>query len=102
MARKRKSNTSTLNPWLRGTQVRKKRVTTVVAAPKRRVTRDVAFTQGGPKRIPVPELQDWLLIRKGYLPKYSGRPLEYFAKRGTVTIDKLEDRERLWQSGHNI
>ena len=77
MARK---NTSTLDPWIAGRRVHGRVVSVVLGASKKRVTRDVLYQDGGQKRVGVRELQDHLLVEKGYLPKYSYLPPSHFAK----------------------
>jgi len=72
MATKRES---TLSPWITGTRVHHKQVDGIAGRGERRRNRDVIYRGGTAERVDIPELQDHLLLNKGYLPKYSGIPL---------------------------
>lgn len=69
---------STTNPWLAGTPYKGAAIRRVEGE-RGRVTRDVVIGQKK-VRVPVPVLQDMLLVEKGYEPKYSGKTLEEIQK----------------------
>lgn len=62
---------STLAPWLVGTRYRGDRIEAVSYSNRRAVTR-VVTVGGKNRRLPIPVLQDLLLLEKGYEGKYSG------------------------------
>lgn len=92
------SSKSTLDPWLAGTLVHHRRVVAVIKAPKSVPTRPVVYASSA-KDVSTRELQDHLLIEKGYLPKYSGLPLDHFLQSRMVDAKerkRLRQKERYW------
>jgi len=77
-----RGRTSTTEPWLAGTGYQGRTILAVTGAGRGRATRDVAL-KGGVKRVPVPILQDLILVEKGYEPKYSGLTLAEVEKLRT-------------------
>lgn len=94
------SSKSTLDPWLAGTRVHHRPVVAVIKAPKTTPTRPVVY-ESRVEDVPTRELQDHLLIEKGYLPKYSGLPLDHFLDSRAVSKEdrqRLKRKERYWSS----
>ena len=95
----RNRTNSTLHPWLKGTRVHTNAVQRIPFAPKTRRTRDVV-SRAGVEGVPIPELQDHLLIAKGYLPKYSGLPLSHFEQSLALSkreVANLRRKGRYWK-----
>ena len=94
-----KSNVSTLNPWLAGRRVHQQEVEVVLGRDEPRRNRDVIYRGAASERVPIPELQDHLLIEKGYLPKYSNLPLQHFIESRRLSpreARNMRRRKRYW------
>lgn len=93
----RASKESTLSPWLEGTKVHIKSVAGVGGRGEKRRNRDVVYRGGTAERVDIPELQDHLLLAKGYLPKYSTLSLEELAQSSGRNLRNLKQQQKYWE-----
>lgn len=93
----RTKHESTLSPFLTGTRVHAKSVTGVAGRGEARRERDVLYRNGSAENVSIPELQDHLLLAKGYLPKYSGMSLEELAASTGSNLAALKKKAAYWE-----